>query len=80
MSGGIIREVETVSIPRDQLIALLDAAQQVRTGFLMCAPRFAAGSSGERMVAVASAFGKTIEDIRGKLDDKKDKSSDIPHS
>lgn len=70
MSGGIIREVETVSVPRDQLIALLDAAQQIRTGFLICAPRFAAGSRGERMVALASAFGKTIEEVGKQLEKK----------
>ena len=72
MSGGIIREVETVSVPRDQLIALLDAAQQIRTGFLICAPRFAAGSRGERMVALASAFGKTIEEIGAQLQKQED--------
>ena len=70
MSGGIIRKEETVSVPRDQLIALLDAAQQIRTGFLICAPRFAAGPRGERMVALASAFGKTIEEVGKQLEKK----------
>lgn len=72
MSGGIIREVETVSVPRYQLIALLDAAKQIRTGFLICAPRFAAGSRGERMVALASDFGKTIEAIGAQLQKQAD--------
>lgn len=58
---------EVVSIPVDQLAAFLDVAKQIRMGFLICAPRFSAGSQGERMVELASEFGKSIEDMAAKL-------------
>ena len=74
MSGGVLEKMDTVMIPRKQLIVLLDGAKQIRTGFLMCAPRFAAGSRGEQMVALASTFGKTIEEIGAQLN----KASDPP--
>ena len=72
MSGDVLEKMDTVTIPRKQLIALLDGAKQIRTGFLMCAPRFAAGSRGEQMVAIASAFGKTIEQIGAQLQKQED--------
>ena len=73
-------KTDTVTIQRSQLIALLDGVRNVRTGFLMCAPRFAAGSRGERMVAIASALGNTIEDIYAKLEDKNSETSNTPIS
>lgn len=76
MSGGIIREVGTVSIPRDQLITLLNATEKIRTGFLMCAPRFAAGSRGEKIVALADTIGKTIDEIVKNVRQQLDKASD----
>lgn len=63
---------DTITLEKKELAALLDAARQIRTGFLMCAPRFAAGSRGERMVALASAFGKTIEEIGAQLQKQED--------
>lgn len=73
-------KTDTVTIPLSQLIALLDGVRNVRTGFMMCAPRFAAGSRGERMVAIASALDNTIEEIYAKLEDKKSGTSNTPIS
>jgi len=74
MNGGVIGRMDTVSIPRDQLGAFLDAVRQVRTGFLICAPHFAAGSRGEQMVAIAAELGKTLEAFYAQLDEKPEKS------
>ena len=69
MNGGV--EVEMVSVPKVQLVSLLNMAKQVRTGFLICAPRFAAGSRGESMAAAAVEMGDSIAGIERLLEPKR---------
>ena len=54
---------DKVTVPKQELIALLNAARKIRTGFLMCAPRFASGSHGESMVFVANTMGGMLDDF-----------------
>lgn len=77
MSGGVLGKVDPVIVKCecDKLTTLLRGAEQLRTGFLMCAPRFAAGSRGEKMVAIAETIGKTIEEIAKDVRQQLDKAS-----
>lgn len=65
MNGGVLKEpVNTplmVSVPREELETLLASFAQVRKGYLLCAPRYAAGSRGEALVIMANESGKLIE-------------------
>lgn len=59
--------VPTVTIPREELEALVGAFRQIRTGFLLCAPAYAAGSRGEALVRMAEASGDVITSLERKI-------------
>ena len=73
MNKNEIDATEKVEIPKQQIVVLLNAVRQIRTGFLMCAPRFAAGSRGEAMVSVANAMGGTLDELERQMSAAKPK-------
>ena len=56
-------EEDAVAVERGDLEALLRAMRNVRSGFLLCAPRFAAGSQGESLVAEAANSAALIAKV-----------------
>lgn len=61
----------TITIESKLAIAIIQAGRETRTGFLMCAPKFAGGSRGEQMVNVANQFGVLLNELANKLADGK---------
>ena len=66
---------ETITIESKLAIAIIQAGRETRTGFLMCAPKFAGGSRGEQMVKVATQFGGLLDELANKLADDKNKGT-----
>ena len=58
---------DTITLEKKELAALLEITKKMRSGFLMCAPRFAAGSTGELMVADARDSGIIIGEMESRL-------------
>lgn len=58
---------DTVTIDKGDFAALLGFARNMRSAFLMCAPRFASGSTGEQLVGVAKNFGAELDRLDAKL-------------
>jgi len=57
----------SVTIRRNELEALLGAFKQIRFGFLQCAPRYAAGSKGEALVAMAMQCGEIVQSVERQM-------------
>lgn len=51
-----------VEFDGEQFAAFLSVVKQTRTGFLINAPRYAAGSTGEAMVRQAAELGNALEE------------------
>lgn len=57
---------KTVTVDAEELAAIFQDVERVRMAFLVCAPKFAAGSIGELAVNAAKRMGPEI----GKMNEK----------
>ena len=58
---------KTVTVDAEELEAIFQDVERVRMAFLVCAPRFAAGSMGELAVVAAKRLGPGIGKIAEKI-------------
>ena len=62
-----MHEVQTVSVQRDAFAAFLKDVRAIRGAFIMCAPKFGAGSVGETALSSALRLDKVLRDFEDKL-------------
>ena len=60
---------KTVTVDADELAGILQDVEHVRMAFLVCAPKFAAGSIGELAVVAAKRMGPEIGKMKDKIKD-----------
>ena len=60
-------EVQTVSVQRDAFAEFLKDVRAIRGAFIMCAPKFGAGSVGEAALTSALRLDPVLRAIEEKL-------------